>query len=713
MKKKIYFFIKLLSLSLLSLSVLYSCVGGTTETDRLDVSTVYFHDNYQDIYEKLVVEAGETITLPDDPSRVGYTFEGWMLSADPDATDAFDHLQAINEDITVYAKWSRDNTVSLVTLKFLNYSTADEILAVTKGSVFAEPDTPIYDENEMYAFVDWYTDKDLTEVYDFSLEVNDDLVLYAGWVQQKAYLKLDYNFTASPDPTIIIVNIGETVSQIETPTRDQYAFGDWYSERIGGLPFDLNTPIDSDLTIYAHWSRSAYIVAFNINSGQLEDGTQLSYEIANNASAETEAALIEDALSLVGHDFAGWYLIEIDPDSEDPLPEDYLADLTSINDDMVLYAAWTLSEYQIDFDYNYEGAPEQPDSQLVKYSKFIQAPTIDDREGYLFGGWFTEPEGTNQFTLDDTPVTGDITLYAKWIDESTQFDDVTVTYIYNLGTGDVQYSTLDVAYNGTVGTNGPQNPEIEDYMFAGWFRDSQFSTRFSNSLNLTDDITVYAKMLKKYTFEAEATDLTDKIGQGTSTNSFEEELIMDYTFVGDGSNTGESTVSNGFFVRELYYYGAYLDFVIDAEADETDAVLYLRVSSESYVFFGAKAKEEGGELYNYLSDTEFKIIVNGEWSGDEPLTWLEYGGIYLPMANTIEPGDVDGHKTPFEDVFIIDGLTLNEGLNFITLYVSNNNNHGGTFHAEAPVIDCIYIYSSVELTMQDYEFYLLDGVKTG
>ena len=185
---------------------------------------------------------------------------------------------------------------------------------------------------------------------------------------------------------------------------------------------------------------------------------------------------------------------------------------------------------------------------------------------------------------------------------------------------------------------------------------------------------------------------------------------MDYTVVGDGD---EEDVSNGYFVRELYYYGAYLDFVIEAEAEETDAVLYLRVSSESYEFFTTKTKEEGGEVYNYLSDTEFKIVVNGQWNGDEPLTWLAYGGLYMPMANMLEPGDVDAHKTPFENVFIIDGLHLNEGLNYITLLVSNNNNHGGTFHAEAPIIDCMYIYSSVELSMDDYEFYLRDGVKTG
>ena len=708
MKKKSNFFIPLISLLLfLCIGVLGGCNGGTPEVERLQVYTVFFHDNYQGNYTKIVVEAGKTITLPADPSRTGYEFEGWMFDASEDATEAFNHLLPINDNMTVYAKWQRDDTVSLVTLKFLNYRTSDEIFAIEKGSVFAAPEDPVYDEDEIYAFVDWYTDRECTQVFDFDSVVNSDMILYAGWIQQKAYLKLDYNFMASPAPVKNAVTLGETVDQIDTPTRDQHEFVGWYTERVGGLPFNLDTPIDSDVTIYAHWSRNAYMVTFNKNGAVLEGDIILSYEIVKNTSIEDEAGIIENAMTFVGHDFAGWYLIKTDPNSEEELPQEYLVDLTNINDDMAIYAAWTLHEYQVDFDYNFEDAPAQPESQSVKYRKFVQDPIVQDREGYIFGGWFTESDCENQFTLSDTPVTGDMTLYAKWIDETVQHDDITVNFIYDLGAGEVQHASIEVEYNGTVGSNAPQDPDIDDYIFVGWFRDQAYTTKFSTSMNLIQDINVYAKMLKKYTFEAEAVDLTGKSGQGSSTNSFEEQLIMDYSFVSGGD------VSNGYFLRELYYYGAFIDFIIEAEEDETDAVLYLRASSESYVFFGAKPKEVGGDIYNYISDTDFKIIVNGDWDGAEPLTWLEYGGMYLPMANINEPEDLAQHKTPFEDIFIIDGLTLHEGTNVITLFVGNNSNHGGTFHAEAPILDCIYIYSSSELTMFDYKFYERDGVNRG
>ena len=43
----------------------------------------------------------------------------------------------------------------------------------------------------------------------------------------------------------------------------------------------------------------------------------------------------------------------------------------------------------------------------------IPAPTPPTRGGYTFGGWYTEPECTNQFNFA-TPITATITLYAKW-----------------------------------------------------------------------------------------------------------------------------------------------------------------------------------------------------------------------------------------------------------------------------------------------------------
>ncbi len=53
-------------------------------------------------------------------------------------------------------------------------------LHVKKGDSFARPDAPT---KEGFVFEGWYTDKNLTDKYDFTAKVTSDLVLYANWIE--------------------------------------------------------------------------------------------------------------------------------------------------------------------------------------------------------------------------------------------------------------------------------------------------------------------------------------------------------------------------------------------------------------------------------------------------------------------------------------------------------------------------------------------------
>jgi len=50
---------------------------------------------------------------------------------------------------------------------------------------------------------------------------------------------------------------------------------------------------------------------------------------------------------------------------------------------------------------------------VVDYGETVPAQTEPTREGYIFGGWYTDAECTAEYDFD-TPVTSDFTLYAKW-----------------------------------------------------------------------------------------------------------------------------------------------------------------------------------------------------------------------------------------------------------------------------------------------------------
>ena len=70
--------------------------------------TVTFNLNYTGAAAATTakVVSGQKATKPTDPTRQGYTFDGWFINAQGTGT-AFDFNTAITADTTLYAKWSQ------------------------------------------------------------------------------------------------------------------------------------------------------------------------------------------------------------------------------------------------------------------------------------------------------------------------------------------------------------------------------------------------------------------------------------------------------------------------------------------------------------------------------------------------------------------------------------------------------------------------------
>lgn len=94
----------------------------------------------------------------------------------------------------------------------------------------------------------------------------------------------------------------------------------------------------------------------------------------------------------------------------------------TVSQDITLYAKWTSIAYTVTFETN-EGTPIE--AQLVPEGTFATKPVpAPTKEGYLFEGWYTAQTMTNLFDFY-TPITKDITLYAKWMDiSSITYDDL-------------------------------------------------------------------------------------------------------------------------------------------------------------------------------------------------------------------------------------------------------------------------------------------------
>ena len=114
--------------------------------------------------------------------------------------------------------------------------------------------------------------------------------------------------------------------------------------------------------------------------------------------------------------------------------------------------------------------------------------SADEKIAYVFDGWYLENSDT-EFDFENTPVTADITLKAKWI---TKVVKVTVTFDTDGGT---EIAPILVDVNGRA--TKPADPEKTDgnkkYKFKGWYLEgSETPFDFENTV-ITEDMTLTAR----------------------------------------------------------------------------------------------------------------------------------------------------------------------------------------------------------------------------
>lgn len=91
--------ISLFVLICLLITILFGC------SKTMDTSvTITFDTRGGGEITPIEIEAGAAVILPQNPSKIRYTFEGWYL--DEALTAPYEYCSPINSNITLYAKWS-------------------------------------------------------------------------------------------------------------------------------------------------------------------------------------------------------------------------------------------------------------------------------------------------------------------------------------------------------------------------------------------------------------------------------------------------------------------------------------------------------------------------------------------------------------------------------------------------------------------------------
>ncbi|NCA66477.1 MAG: hypothetical protein EOM87_00275 [Clostridia bacterium] len=181
--------ILVIAIIIMSLIVAAACIDTGTETTTY---TVTFNSNGGTDVESITIAEGTIPVIPSEPTKEGYTFDGWFLDNGTFLQPAESILEEnIASNIKVYALWAT-NQYS-ITFHSNEGSPVTTIMQDFDSVVVA----PINPTRTAYTFVGWYTENDLINLYVFDKIGSANINLYADWL----YTPLDNTLEISINDT--------------------------------------------------------------------------------------------------------------------------------------------------------------------------------------------------------------------------------------------------------------------------------------------------------------------------------------------------------------------------------------------------------------------------------------------------------------------------------------------------------------------------------
>ncbi|MBR2785379.1 MAG: InlB B-repeat-containing protein, partial [Clostridia bacterium] len=468
-------------------------------------------------------------------TKTGSTFAGWNTKADGSGNNYTDKESVNNltttdgEEVTLYAKWIENGYL-------INY--------VTNGGEnnHQNPTSYTYGEaKELYpatkrgsTFKGWYKNEGLTEkVESITSTMTGNLTLYAKWQENDYTITFDSKGGSTVES--IVKKYNEEIEEPEAPTKEGYRFKGWYEDEEVTRTYTFDRMPDTNLTLYAGWTRDIYTVTFNTNGGSEISPVEVIYgnRVSKPADPEKE-----------GYDFKDWYV-------DNNLQSPYIFSNT-VDRDMTLFAGWEPHNYTITYDLNGGSASGNPNSYTIESAEItINNPS---KTGHTFTGWSgTGITGTTTNLTIATGSKGDRNYTANYTAN-------TYTISFNTNGGS-EISPISGVYGEEV--EAPENPAKEGYRFAGWYSDSDLTQLYTFTTMPAENLTLYAKWAgKEYviTYEVDG-GVLDPESPSTYTHGDVTELFdatkEGYTFKGwytDSEYTNKITEINRNMHEDITLY---------------------------------------------------------------------------------------------------------------------------------------------------------------
>lgn len=152
---------------------------------------------------------------------------------------------------------------------------------------------------------------------------------------------------------------------------------------------------------------------------------------------------------------------------------------TPITEDLKLIAGFTSGGGTGDHIVTFYDGTQVLGKQVVTGSGTIKAPSAPTKAGHTFDGWYSNSELAAPFDFDNTSISSDTSIYAKFTAQECK-----VTYDYN--TPNVSSKTEEVDY----GTKVTEAPTRTGYTFMGWYAGAK---QYDADTPITSDVTLVAQ----------------------------------------------------------------------------------------------------------------------------------------------------------------------------------------------------------------------------
>lgn len=382
---------------------------------------------YEDVSEEGVPGSPSVVEVPrysrfsesgiEEPSRVTETFDGWYTETD--YINKVTGYTRITEDTKIYAKWVKK------TLKSLSVE-------------YTGTDMPIWsnidlDKVLVKAFYDDYSVKTILDSYDISStlienegtnvftvkyqETNpydeDEIISFTKNFTVEGYIPEGETYRVSFDSmggsvveSITGVAKGETITLPNPPTKEGFVFGGWYRDTSCKVPFTENSKVTKDITLYAKWSEFE-LIPYSLEAAYIGDALYVNDGIPKESIRVI--AMYNDSVARMVEDFT-YTPNTILQEGANVITVSF----ENLNAAVVIETGVPGKKYTITFDSC--GGNEVAPIQNIVWGNTVTLPRAV-KSGAEFEGWYTSKDYTTEFTERDF-ITGDMTLYAKWNEES-------------------------------------------------------------------------------------------------------------------------------------------------------------------------------------------------------------------------------------------------------------------------------------------------------